>query len=1167
MKSIGAGSLATLVLTVGVLGIAGAGATQAMAQGFQGGIRGAIRDNSGVIPGVEVLLTNEGTNISRSTVTNEVGEYAFPAIQAGVYTLRARLQGYKEFARQGVTIATQQFITVDIVMELGTIQEAVLVTGVAPLIETTNASVDEVLDSETIKALPSLTRNAFMLAATVPTYNATVDPRQSRMQDQSGTSLVSLGGGLRGANNYVIDGVPITDMVNRPALLPTMEALEGINVQVHTYDAEMGRTGGGVFNVTAKSGSNEFHGSGLYQTRPEWGMANNFFNVRAGIPKPTGLFFNTYAGSFGGPVLKSKTFFWVASEGYRDRTSWNGQLILPTDRERSGDFSQTFNRDGNLVVIYDPLTTRSDGRGGFIRDAFPGNVIPADRINPVARNILGYLDRAQVQRSGADGTANFTSSALLENEADSVTMKGEHKFTDTWSLTGAYIYSHTNEPFQVYLKEHPELDPGWNIVRRRPKVLALNNTHVVSSTTVVSLRAGWMSFPSFGTPGSADFDLATLGFPANFVNAVTAEKFPRIGTVGKGQLGGAAAGPILGDAGYAYTRDSSWSVNGSVTKLFGRQSLKWGADFRHLARRSAGLGQSAGTFNFDRGWTQANPTVTSTASGDSFASFLLGFPTADPSLVSSVPVNTPIETFVRYYGGYVQNDWRVSSKLTMNYGVRYEWETGLREIEDRVLVAFDRTAVSPLAARTGLDLRGGLRYAGQDGFPRSQGDPSKKKFSPRIGLAWSLGESTVVRSGYGLFWAPLNYGTTAALGYNQTTFIDQSNNLIPTVSLSNPFPNGLLQPVGNSQGLLTGVGGPISFNNQDRESAYLHQYSIDAQRQLSTTIAVGLGYIGTRGEQLEYGTININQLTPQVVAEWGARLNDRLPNPFLGVPEAGAFSTAQTVSRAQLLRPFPHFGNVLQDQTTGARTRYHAVTARLEKRQSQDDWWSGRFHYTWSRLDSDQYSEDNYYTTRRQTLPLNGYDLRAEYSRSLQDSPHRLVLSPIVQLPFGEGRRWATGGLADRVLGGWQLSMVATYESGFPVNVVQLADNTGSFSGIQRPNWTNVDPAMAGDVIDNLGAYINAAAYTSAPAFTFGAGARTDARVRTPFRTNYDVALSKETAVVGRLRAAIRVEVLNATNSPKFVGPETRVGAGGFGALTQQAGLMRLTQLMVRFTW
>ena len=300
-----------------------------------------------------------------------------------------------------------------------------------------------------------------------------------------------------------------------------------------------------------------------------------------------------------------------------------------------------------------------------------------------------------------------------------MTIKGEHKMTDDWSLTGAYLYTHTNEPFQVFLQEHPQLDPGWNVVMRRPKVLALNSTHVVNASTVMTLRAGWMSFPSFGTPGSADFDLASLGFPASYVNAVAAEKFPRVSVLNMGQVGG---GALLGDAGYAYTRDNSYNFNGTVSKLIGRHTIKIGADFRDLRRELASLGQTAGTFNFDPGWTQSIPGAASrTDNGNSFASFLLGLPTANPSSVSSVPINTPLEIFVRYYGGYVQDDWRVSSTITVNYGLRYEWETGLQEIEDRFLVAFDRAAPSPLAATTGLDLRGGLRYAGEDGLPRESG--------------------------------------------------------------------------------------------------------------------------------------------------------------------------------------------------------------------------------------------------------------------------------------------------------------------------------------------------------------------------------------------------------------------------------------------------------------
>jgi hypothetical protein len=530
---------------------------------------------------------------------------------------------------------------------------------------------------------------------------------------------------------------------------------------------------------------------------------------------------------------------------------------------------------------------------------------------------------------------------------------------------------------------------------------------------------------------------------------------------------------------------------------------------------------------------------------------------------SSIPKNTPLAIFVHYYGAYAQDDWRISSKLTLNYGLRYEWESGAREIEDRQVVAFDRTVVSPLAGATGLDLHGGLRYAGLDGFPTTQGDPNKMKFSPRVGAAWSLNDKTVVRGGYGLFWAPLTYSASSP-GYNQTTYVYQADNLIPTATLSNPFPNGVLLPVGNEGGLLTSVGGPASFNNQDRQSAYLHQYSIDFQRQLPGNMAVAIGYVGTRGENVNYGTININQLTPDVVAQWGAKLNDKVPNPFYGIAAAGAFATSTTIARGQLLRPFPQFGNISQSNTTGARTRYGAVMVRLEKRMT---WWSGTFHYTYSRLHSDQYTEDNWFSTVRQSAPLNSYNPAAEYSLSLQNIPHKVVLMPTVQLPFGGGRKWATNGWEDALIGGWDVSLVFTYEAGSPINVVQSSDNTGSYSGTQRPIWTGVDPTTAGSTIDRLDQYINPAAYSLAPAFTFGTAPRTDPRILCPSRINFDLAISKDVSVVGRLKAEFRVEILNLTNTPHFIGVESRFGLASFGKFTQQSGLMRVLQLMLRLKW
>jgi hypothetical protein len=312
--------------------------------------------------------------------------------------------------------------------------------------------------------------------------------------------------------------------------------------------------------------------------------------------------------------------------------------------------------------------------------------------------------------------------------------------------------------------------------------------------------------------------------------------------------------------------------------------------------------------------------------------------------------------------------------------------------------------------------------------------------------------------------------------------------------------------------------------------------------------------------------VNINQLRPEQLA-LGAALQQQVPNPFFGIPEAGAFSTSPTIARGQLLRPFPQFGNIRDRQTTGARSRYHAVVSKLEKRLSHG--WGGRFHYTWSRLDDDVFGEPPYYNSQNQGgRPLNNYDLAAEYSRSLLDMPHRVVLSPIVELPFGEGKRWAPHGLANAIVGGWNFSAIATYESGFPSNVVQNADNTGSFSGVQRPHWTGVDPITPGSTIDRLNNYINPAAYEAALPFTFGTGPRTDPRIRTPFRTNYDVVLAKTLNLGSSLKAQIRLEMLNATNNPKFVGGgDARFGRSSFGTITQQAGFPRTTQFLVRLFW
>ncbi len=344
----------------------------ATAQTFTGGLRGSVKDANGVIPGVTVQLVNESTNVAREVVSNDEGLYNFAAVAPGVYTIKASLTGFKSYEQKGVRVSAQQFVTIDVAMEVGALQETITVTGEAPLIDTSTASTGAVINTEQLNILPSGGRSAFLFAVTVPTVVASGDAQFNRQQDQTNASLLSLGGGARRGNNYLIDGVPVTDLRNRASANPSIEGLEDVNVQVHTYDAETGRTGGGIFNTATKSGGNRFSGSGFYQARPRWGTANNFFSELAGVPLPE-TYFHLGGGGFGGPIIKNRTFFWFATESYGSNTTRNGALRFPTTRERNGDFSQTRDAAGNLVVIYDPLTGNADGTG---RTAVPGQHHP-----------------------------------------------------------------------------------------------------------------------------------------------------------------------------------------------------------------------------------------------------------------------------------------------------------------------------------------------------------------------------------------------------------------------------------------------------------------------------------------------------------------------------------------------------------------------------------------------------------------------------------------------------------------------------------------------------------------------------------------------------------------------------------------------------------------------
>jgi hypothetical protein len=662
-------------------------AATAAAQTFTGGLRGAVRDVNGVIPGVTVQLVNDDTGQAREAVTNDQGEYSFTAVPPGNYTVRASLTGFRTYENRNIRVAAQQFITLDIGLEVGQIQETITVTGASPLIDTSNASGGGVISSEQLSTLPSGGRSAFLFAVTLPTVVASGDPQFNRQQDQTNASLLSLGGGTRRGNNYLIDGVAVTDVRNRASANPTIEAVDDVAVQVHLYDAEAGRTGGGTFNVATKSGTNEWHGSGFYQNRPRWGMANNFFSEKEGVPLPE-TYFHTGGGGFGGPIIRNRTFFWYAMEGYGSNTTRNGSSRIPTALEKRGDFSQSFDSAGRQVVIYDPLTGDANGNG---RTPFPGNVIPANRLNPVAVNMLSYMP--DPTNPVSDGSNNYFTTAEIEDRAMMYTGKVDHRFSDAVSLSGFYLYNKTDEPCANILYpglDNPNrfVDDDDYLLRRRVHVLALNNTWLPSSNTVVTLRYGWTQFRDDDTL-SIDFDPATLGFNPAFSSAIQTPKFPNVAFDNYYDMG--AIDPSDRNL-------YSWSANGTVSRLIGRHTVKMGVDFRTIGIDTQSFSGGAGNFNFDRRFTSANPNVNgvngANPSGNDLASMLLGYPTGDPGNLSRILVSAPANYFMRYYGAYVQDDFRVSARLTLNAGLRVEHEDGLREEEDRFTVGFDRPSHS-----------------------------------------------------------------------------------------------------------------------------------------------------------------------------------------------------------------------------------------------------------------------------------------------------------------------------------------------------------------------------------------------------------------------------------------------------------------------------------------
>ena len=1105
----------------------------ASAQTQFGGIRGAVRDtDGGVLPGTTVTLTNNDTAQARTSVTNERGEYVFARVAPGRYDLGVTIAGFAPYTREALDIGVDTQLVQDVTLTVGGIAESVTVTGETPLIETASASVASAITKAQMDVLPTPGRNVFIMSVTTPNVVHAGDPVFVRMQDQTNASLLSLGGGPLRGNNYTLDGVVITDFVNRAAINPSFDSLEEMKVQVNTYDSEMGGTAGGVFNSIHKSGSNNWAGAGLYQNRPTWGRSATFFEARDN-QDPKDQPYHLWGGSFGGPIARDRVFFWWNHEGYKDTSSRNTDFFGPSRAMANGDFSELG------FPIYHPVT-------GV---AAPGGVIPAGDIDPFGRSLANQL--ADVgEACGATGPGNPCSlTALNKNLAWQMSTNINASVTDNWQLTGTYMYYKSEEPsdpfYEAALGTLPAYDLGAVILFRNVNVVAINSTHIIGDTSVLTLRFGYQRFDdSPAAPKFGGSEAAALGLDGDTATTLNLQQFPQINEVDGYGIDDRTHGSwTVSDRIHAST-----GVSGVYSQFAGSHTIKVGAS--HRRAKIDWFRQGALTFDIPQRFTEGAGSP-----GDAIATMLYGF--ADSG--SSELVENSFTNFGDYVGGFIQDDWRVNDKLVLNLGLRLEHATGMQESNNQLITGWEFNEPFPIQA-PGLSLTGGALYAGVGGQQTETGDPPALKVGPRAGFAYTVNDSTVIRGGWGLFWAPLNTGQGpsitgyAALGFGaSTSYISHEND--GTGTLSDPFPIGINQPVGNTAGRLINVGQNVTFIDQFSTHPYFQKYSFDLQKDLGDNFIFKVGFVGSRGTNLNLGGTgagarNLNQLDPGVAAALGSSVNDQVPNPMAGL---GLGNDGATISRGQLARPFPQFREI---RTGGfiARSTYEAVSFNLEKRFRGN--WGARVNYTFSNQRDNVYETGNRRVSDEEsTVYVNGR-LEEDFGFSTLSSRHWLNVSGIYRFP-GEGP----------VLGGWSASVTGIMRSGFPIAIKQSSNWGGGFGwDHQRPNTTGVDPVTSGSTGDRVDNYINSAAYSAVTNVgEIGNTPLRDGGNRTPWLKNWDVSFEKMTEITASQRFSIRIEFINLFNQPNWNGPRSVFGASNFGRITGQGGFPRVLQVMLKY--
>ena len=1142
------------------------------AQSERGNINGVVTDSSGAaVPNQPVIITNSATNTSERVTTTNSGEYNAANLMPGNYRVEVDATGFKRFVADKVILTAGQTLRIDAQLQLGQLSDTVEVSAQALQLQTENAKISSAVQNKMVDDLPLVVGGA--LRSPYDLVNVTSESKGS------GTTL-SLGGGQAASWGATLDGLPVN--TNRSAdagetayLAPSVEALTEFAVDTNGFKAEFAQAGGGVITFVSKSGTNEYHGDAYDFLRNQDLDGRGFFAKTRSIYKQ-----NDYGVTFGGPVIlpklyngRNKTFFFASYEGFRNRAGANNTILtVPTPEMYSGNFTNWVNSKGQLIPIYDPATTRSNpGGGGSIRDPFPGNMIPTSRFSPISQAVIGYAKSIAPNRPGlVPGTAAYITNNYLvsngstESPTDKGSIKIDQNLTDKHHL--GFLYnrtSYSSEPGPSGPAGLPA--PLWNgqLSQYGSAAYRMSYDWTVSPRLLNHFSIGGNKFSKNSYSIATGQDWKSKVCIKNAVDCNV--NFPNISF---SEFTG------WGSTAYNGTEQPMWSIKEDLNWVHGSHTLKFGYAFE--SQRANGFGQQnisgQATFSF---LETAVPGATSFTSGSSFASFLLG--NADSGATETIRYLP--QTFA-YHGWYAQDDWRVSKRLTVNLGLRYEFTlppvAGGNQYTD-----FSPTTPNPAVN----NYPGALIFAGS-GAGRT-GKTSLipgwyKGWGPRLGAAFAVDPKTIIRAGAGLSYSRVTVVASSShyAGFiGQYAFASPDQGITPAFNWDQGLPPYPLPPQINPS--FANNGNVDYWNGQSAtrppEVAF---WTFSIQRELTKSTVFEADYNATAGMHLQSGLMNVNQVpmsvVNQLISQYGATnaLNllrssitsaaavaDHIAVPYPNFLDP-TVQHSQTV--AQALRPYPQYLTVDTSQSGGDKSghsTYSALVLKLDHRYTSGLTlgWS----YVFSKLLTDS---DTYYANAG--FAQDNGNLRVEKSIGAYDQTHVVKFNTLYDLPFGKGRRWLTRGFANQVVGGWRVSAIQVYSSGYPLAVVRNAP-LPIFNGNNRPYITTYDwrASYSGNFDPAVDLYLNPNAFPAQPASILGNATRYNPTVRGFPNLNENVSLGKSFFFTERLHLDFRAEAFNLLNRVVFGGPGNNINSTTFGVVSSQANSPRQMQMALKLYW